>query len=537
MVDNLINFFENLSSPMDSDSNFSRKGSSRSMPDTSTSKVKKFVYELTEIKRPSNKHKDTETLLNGKHNTTPRKTINTESKNHDIDFKSTRRKPRSLTSRKVTKEKKVEAFEQIQKEVEKAANYKEAGSTKFYTHRNETKNLEVENDVIKQYEKPKCNCREEQQVSINDQEKKEEKREKTLNVASAELDENLHNNVTHNFEENREEKVDSNDDIFGYNDFSENMEDNFVLETYFENGHTELIRTSLDITRRTLSSNCTEEEIESLVQDSDFVFHREESWISSDAVEDNGLSEDSLYVNLSDLAVSGANYKFDLNNYVQKESFSESEESEYVVLTRQEPIYETLVRSYPTFRRTSENDKQEDIVHHHSNRDNLEEAKISEESNLNKREEPIYEILVKDSPTVRKISESNKQEVCGNSEKTKIIEDHYLKKKEQLICKNRVKSDPTFRRILESDKQEYSCHCDSICLICEEAKMIKEIDFNKKEEPIYERLVRSDPTLQNILENGKQEDNVHSHSSRVNSEETMMTEEVYLNNDKDKKER
>lgn len=90
---------------------------------------------------------------------------------------------------------------------------------------------------------------------------------------------------------------DSSDDMFGFNDFDDDCSDNYIIEAYNKPGQ-ELIITTLEITRKTISRDDNEETLKNLISNSDYVFHKEEYESTSEKSSDSlSMVNDSYFKN------------------------------------------------------------------------------------------------------------------------------------------------------------------------------------------------------------------------------------------------
>ncbi|XP_044266954.1 uncharacterized protein LOC123012844 isoform X2 [Tribolium madens] len=305
MVKTIITYFENLSSSMDSANNgLIRKGSNKSNPDNSASKVKQIVNDFTEIKRPI-KNRGIENNASNTYKTTSRgSAISREDINNyhkGLRNNSLRRSKNSLCKMKKppfeeNSSPNKNGFTDRQQKYESLA--KEAIETKVNKERlkqNEIANENSTNETNGQQEQVTEDLNLSDKNGNDDkllqkQEVDEPHQQRQQSEDSRQIVETRRYDTLYDSEKEREdEDGESSDDMFGFNNFDGEQGDNYIIETYNDEGK-ELIITTLEITRRTVEGDECEDSIRSLIQNSDYVFHTEESVTEKDIIDVNEVS-------------------------------------------------------------------------------------------------------------------------------------------------------------------------------------------------------------------------------------------------------
>jgi hypothetical protein len=291
MVDNLVDYFEALDSSMDSKKVVNRKSNSKSISEKNSSRVKQFVSELTDIKRPSNKNKISSSNGEaGKSKTLPRPHRITASVSNKGYVNLFRRNSAVSTKEKKTivdhaiKENNVESNNRLKINSETSQilgidKRVEDFGKKLKQKRSQAKSqfIETTTSEVQLEEKIKGRMSTSDSDLIllytNDEENYTRNNGQVLTLQSKEqyrcLDEDEQKE-----KKEKENEEESTDDMFGSNDFDEDHDDNYILEAYNKEG-SELIITTLQITRRSMRQD-EAEDIEKLISTSHFVFEEVE---------------------------------------------------------------------------------------------------------------------------------------------------------------------------------------------------------------------------------------------------------------------
>nr|XP_008193316.1 PREDICTED: uncharacterized protein LOC103313000 [Tribolium castaneum] len=394
-VKHLTTFFETLSSSMDSANN-SLSRSEKSNPDNSASKVKKTVRDLIEVRRPSNKNR-TESYASGSCNITgsnsaisrgPAKNYGKYSRNSSSwkrrkSFVDKMTKPKmdhdsSLNKNLVT--------DRLQKYELLAKNKEGSKIKKSVSFKKEYKYHEATNGTVELKEqKLQTNYLNVTDENGNDDNllKKYQKRDgpqqQRENIGEI-IETNICDTLYDSAEDRRDENGESSDDMFGFNNFDEVEDDNYIIETYNREGE-ELIITTLQITRRTVTADETGDSLRSLIQDSYLVIQTD----GDENIIDVNSEPDS----------------FPTSNYHNEEFSSESDDCDEIKTKQKEIFTETDDNGYTspsTFRGIlhSSRDQGDNFFHNITPALDSEEVNASEETNscetLNKNAEKKQKI-------------------------------------------------------------------------------------------------------------------------------------------------